>query len=209
VMAVRTRLTRPRPTWRAPLGLLLVWALALATARADEPATRVPNLSEGRRVRVTAVEAIGQSSRPSIRGTLVELGPDRLVVSIPDDFRGVPVQFPLPTISKIEVSRGYRRHVGVGAVVGFVAGAAVGALLTRGRPGVSCAVPPNPCGVDSTAPVAVGFGLAFGSVGALVGHGIRTEQWSRVALPALPDPAVDLVGPLLLGRPERRVFLGP
>jgi hypothetical protein len=108
-------------------------------------------------------------------------------VVIDGDLGGVPVDVPVRAISKIEMSRGHKRHALAGALAGFVAGAAFVLVVAHSIPnGGSCpATHPYDCG-SSVVPASLGFGFVTASIGGLVGYSIRTEQWSRVDLPA-PD----------------------
>ena len=87
-------------------------------------------------------------------------------------------------IEKVEVSEGLRRHVGLGALIGFLSGAAMGATYGETSPDRWCS---GDCGHDK----AVAFGVLFGIIGAvpgaLVGAVVRTEEWVEVAPNILYD----------------------
>jgi hypothetical protein len=129
----------------------------------------------------------GQSGHRSIRGTLVALSHDSLGVAIDGDLGGAPVQMPVRAISKIELSRGHKRHALAGALAGFVTGAVFALVMTQSIPsGGTCTTTHPNCGGSSVVPVSLGVGLVTASIGGLVGYSIRTEQWRRVDPPP-PD----------------------
>ena len=185
-MKEATRFAGPRTAPLVLLGLVLAHALALGTARADDASGPPSALATGRRVRVTAVLA-GPVSHRSIRGTLVALSHDSVGVVIDGDLGGVPVDVPVRAISKIEMSRGHKRHALAGALAGLVTGAVFVLVLTQVIPsgGAACTTTNPNCG-SNFVPASVGLPLVTASIGGLVGYSIRTEQWSRVDLPA-PD----------------------
>lgn len=185
-----TRIAGPRTAAQALLSMVLAQALTLGTARADDAPGLPSAVAPGQRVRVTA-EVRGQSSHHSIRGTLVALTHDSVGVVIDGDLGGAPVQLPVRAISKIEVSRGHKRHALAGALAGFavgVAGAAFALILAEAiRGGAACTTTNPDCNSNrGLAAGALEFGLVTTSIGGLVGYSVRTEQWRRVDLPA-PD----------------------
>jgi len=139
---------------------------------------------------VTA-ELAGPLSHRSIRGTLVALSHDSVGVVLDGDLGGVPVDLPVRAISKIEVSRGHKRHALAGTLAGFavgVVGAAFALILAESiTAGFACTTTNPDCGSNrGLAAGALQFGLVTTSIGGLVGYSVRTEQWRRVDLPA-PD----------------------
>jgi hypothetical protein len=132
-------------------------------------------LTPGSRVRVSHPFA-------GIRtGTVVALTPDTLEMRLGED--SVSVHLPLVEVTRLEVSRGKRRHMS-DAAVGLVVGAAVGAVA-------GYATGDNDCSheficFDRSATAAIG-GIFFGGLGGVIGlvkGVIPTETWERVPLQA-------------------------
>jgi hypothetical protein len=162
----------------ALLGVVLVQPLARGeAAQAEGPPAGGPALAVGVRVRVTA--ATGQKVVGSIRGTLIALDDDLMTVAIDDGRGSAPLQLPIRTVSKVEVSRGRKDNALVGAIVGLAGGAALGSSYPS-VVSADCTVGHPNCG-GSLQP---GLTLAVAGIGAVlgafVGHLIRTERWTRV-----------------------------
>lgn len=141
--------------------LALLMTLPLAQA------TPVSPLTPGTRVRVTVREASGERT---VTGPLRTFDSQALTLT---SNGARHVSLPRSTITKIEVSRGHRRRVGEGALVGAVAGLAVFALIEA-----SCTGECEPA--ENRAALAAGA-VAVGAVaGAGVGALARSERWEPV-----------------------------
>ncbi len=177
-------------TWVTTTSLL---AVAVGAAAQDAgPATRTPvpppfQLPAGAKVRLTStilpggvvVGRIGSSTDDALG--LVLPGPD-------DSPFGTPVLVPRASVTRIQVSLGYKRHTLQGAILGAVAGAALGAAWE---------VDPATCDSYSSdtfcsrgEAVAAGS-LGFAVIGALVGHIVKTERWQNVSVEALAPRSSD------------------
>ncbi len=153
--------------WLGTIALLL----SPTVAWSQEPSSIVP----GSRIRITQLEA-GKSRRRS--GTVVTAAADTVVLR-PDGL-GATATVSLARISRLEVSRGRKRHIAVGVGVGFLAGVGTGALVG------ALACKDHGCldGSDEMGALVVALGAGIGGVvGMLVGGGIgahRTDMWETV-----------------------------
>ncbi len=131
----------------------------VAAISAQEP----PQVEPGARVRVTAAD---NAIRNRV-GTLRVLNADSIVL---ED----GLMLPLASVTRLEVSR-RTANVTPGVVVGFLAGAAIGAVwgasATRGIEEGATAITLLAAGIGSV----VGAGI-----GGIVGLGIRTDRWEEV-----------------------------
>ncbi|HEY5545137.1 MAG TPA: hypothetical protein VIK50_03710 [Gemmatimonadaceae bacterium] len=129
----------------------------------------------GARIRVTALGAVGAPRS----GTVVTTAADTVVLRL--DSGGETVPIPFSGISLLEVSRGFRRHGGDGAKVGFLVGSLTSLILSC-PPGKGCDAPPGSWERLSiiTGVLAVG-GLGM-IVGAAAGSTVKTDIWE--ALPS-------------------------
>ena len=142
-------------------------------------------LTPGSRVRFSHP---GEGTRT---GTVVAFTTDTLEVRLAG--RGEPARLPLDQLTRLDVSRGKRRHM-ARAGVGFVVGVGVGAVggYVSGtndcsRQGLFC--------IDRRGSAFLG-GAFFGAIGGVIGlvaGVIPTETWSRV--PLVP-PRVSLIAPV-------------
>ena len=162
----------------------LVAVLAVApfsAVTAQEP----PPVKVGDRVRVTAPN-LGINKRT---GVLQVVGDDTLVVDT--------MRLALASMTRLEVSRGWKRHTGkavrYGLVLGFVAGGLLGEHTNEPPPpceGKFCSTfdPDLPNTLDRVARTLIGAGIGAGigaAAGALVGFAIKTEQWEEAPLDQL------------------------
>ena len=132
-------------------------------------------LTPGTRVRFTHP---GEGART---GTVVALTPDTLEVRLPD--RADAAHVPLDQVARLEVSRGMQRQPLRRAGIGFVVGAAVGAL--------GVAASESDCH-ENSGQICFGAGggamiggIFFGAVGGVLGlvaGVIPSEKWERVTL---------------------------
>jgi len=138
----------------------------------------------GEPVRLTMGSA---ASSPRVAGTLVRQDPDSFWVQLAG--RTAPVSLARSAVARLEVSRGRKRAVGqgalvgagLGAIAGFVAG---GYAASRSR---SCGTPgfADVCYVDWYGQAFRGAlvgGAIGGAVGAAVGYAVRTDRWEGVPL---------------------------
>jgi hypothetical protein len=168
----------------ALLGVVLVQSPEPGKATEGEsPPARREAAAGGVRVRVTT--ARGRKAEGSIRGTLVALNDDLMTVLIDEGRGSAPLQIPIRTVSKVEVSRGRKGHALVGAIAGLLGGAAVGVAFAPAGGSAGCTVDRPYCGESLTPGAALAAAAVGLPLGALVGHLIRTEQWSPVDVHAL------------------------
>jgi hypothetical protein len=144
----------------AALLLVALSALPRGVAAQDTLA-----IEPGERVRLTL------SSGPSdVVGVLVAQDRDSLRVQPQPD--APPLAFARAGVTGVEASLGRHGHAGTGAIVGLLAGGAVGAAL-----GSSCSGDFLCPGAGGGALLLGGTGLLFG---ALVGVFVRSERWEWV-----------------------------
>ncbi len=158
---------------RAVACLLTVVSLVpFATLSAQTP----PLVEPGQRLRVTARDSIGQPSGRLV-GTLVTVTAEHIVV----ERRGDQLTMPRELVTRLEVSRGQRSKRGTGAVIGFLLGAGVGAVV-----GVaSCqADGQGDCRRDAALIGVAAVGALGAGIGAIVGAG-KTDRWEEVPLDQL------------------------
>jgi hypothetical protein len=149
--------------------LAFLAVLPAAPAARGEDGAPIP---AGTRVRLTSMGAAGLSG--TMEGALVRLAPGML--GVVDAERGSLVTVPEATVIRVQTSRGPRRHVRTGFIIGAVTGATAMIAVTGTG---DCSYYMNaPCTLENrVAWVAFGGGF-YGGVGALIGHFIRTEHWS-------------------------------
>jgi hypothetical protein len=157
--------------------LLAVSCFAIAVpARAQDG----PALAAGARVRIT----VPSRNVTKQVGTLQAVLADTLVIDLLGARLGELLRVPLDSVTRLDVSDGRHRQTGRGAGIGFLAGAAVGAIL--GPLTMEC--PDYGCDTSPAVAAVVG-GLALGGLGALVGLGIgaatTSETWKEVPVSAL------------------------
>ncbi len=149
-----------RLIWLGTVALLLSPQIAWS----QEP----PTIAPGSRIRITG---LGGSELRS--GTVVTAGADTVVLRL--DRGGESVPFAFARISRIEVSRGRKGHIGAGVGLGFLAGAGTGAL-------VGALSAPKGTEEGNGVYIALGAGVGAG-IGMLVGAGMgafKTEKWEAV-----------------------------
>lgn len=135
--------------------------------------------------RVRVVQAEGRVN--PIVGRFIRSAPDSIWLTVAE--RKEPLAVPLGPLTKVELSRGHRSRVGVGALVGAVVGTAVTVGFLTGFCGGDTL-----CDGDEQVRAAALLGLPCVAAGAGVGALIRIERWSPVGLGLLPSPAVLRVG---------------
>lgn len=187
-----------RVLWHALLGVALVQLAARGeAAQAGDPPAGGPALAVGVRVRVTTATAL-KAGGP-IRGTLIALDDELMTVAIDDGRGSAPLQLPIRTVSKVEVSRGRKGNALPGAMAGFAGGAAIGFVLIPERPSVvSCPINRPNCPHSTRRPGAVlAVGAVGAALGAFAGQLIPTERWTPVDVPALQITLRPISGPSL------------
>jgi hypothetical protein len=144
---------------------LLLTLPYLACLAGPAHAEDAQSLSAGTLVRVTAPAV----SRKSLTGSIVSATEQEIVLALPDS---EPRTIPRSAVTRLEWSRGYRRHPIPGAVVGgLLGGAFFGAASMALCDAASCSV----------SMAAVGVGFALGALpGAGVGALIKTREWAEV-----------------------------
>ncbi len=149
----------------------------LASTAQETPTAQVP-LQPGERVRVTGhlcqtfFSNCGGARPEHSVGTFVTWNADTLVMESNGDI----IALPLDSVTTLEVSVGRKSHAGVGAGIGGLTGAVIGATVSL----ATCDgfFPPHVCAL-------VGgfvFGAGGALVGVIVGASKKTERWVSVPL---------------------------
>ncbi len=156
-------------TWAA--AWLMVAALAVPAAGADDKASPLSTLVPGDRVRV---EVVGD--RRSLAATIESVTADELVLRSVGTSE--PLRLSLGQLDNLEVARGRRSQWRKGAIIGFVPGALFFGLIGGVLP---CIDRSDPCfeGAWAATGALIGGGLTA-SAGALVGLAFKTDRWVRV-----------------------------
>ena len=156
---------------------LLIAALALTPLATVMAQLQPSPLEPGQRVRVTAPDL---GIRKQV-GRFEALRGDTLVVAAADS----TMTFPVASVTRLELSRGQKSMAGRWAGIGFVSGAAFGAII-----GFVSGDPPRTCDLCPTAEQKAACGaIVFGGIGALIGRGAgashKTDRWEEVPLDKL------------------------
>ena len=161
------------------IAALLLLVLARPDALMGQAAAPAASLRSGARVRIARI-----AEKPLVATVVARVG-DTLVVRAPG--LAMPLAVPLAEISQLDVSTGRHRNVGKGALIGIVAGGAVGAGLGAAtyQPCTStefmgCLLAPSDRGEAVTVGGVVGGVLGL-VVGSLIGAA-RQDTWKRVPL---------------------------
>jgi len=189
-----SRFLRPRFGAASKLSVIAV-LLGFALPNGITAQERSP-VVEGARVRVSATEFGGKWCT----GTLVEWSTDTLTVNC---WRTVErsweeAEFPLSSITSVEVSRGRKSNVGKGALIGGLIGAGAGLAI-----GLSTAnVVEEATTIDEEASItiwsAVALGLVGAGVGVLIGSASTGDRWEKVPLDRLKVSIVPTQGAVVL-----------
>jgi hypothetical protein len=170
---------------RAVTSMLTVSLLVpLAALSAQEQ----PPVEAGSRIRVTA-PTVGADE---LVGMCVEVDATRLRVQAEE--QASPLTISLTDVTRLEVSQGRKSNALAGLGIGFLGGAAIGAVLgsaagrEEGGPETLCTGDKTECAVFGAA---VG-GVAFGAIGAGIGALAKTERWEEVPLDRLRVSIVPL-----------------
>jgi hypothetical protein len=164
--------------------LVALMALSLAASRGLAQPQRT-DLETGARVRLTSPTL--RSDQQVVR--IVSLTSD--TVAFRSDQNPTIRSLALNDISAVEVSLGERRRTGQGAIIGFLAGAAIGGVLGYTIADESCVPTVFGCGeIFSPGESAGVLGLVGGAAGLLVGTTMgwfaKSERWRRLPLNAHP-----------------------
>ena len=157
---------------------ILVAVLAFVPL-ASVTAQEAPPVKVGDRVRVTA---------PGVRrreGTVQLLTTDSLVMR--PGYGAWPVAIPLASVTRLEVSRGQKSRMGLGAGIGLLGGGSLGYLISSGRIGARCSgssfLVPSP---EACIQLATVGGAVVGTlIGLVVGAVFTTYRWEEVPLDQL------------------------
>ena len=160
--------------------------LVLGGSRLDLSAqVQVSEPPTNSRVRISAPEV---SPEPII-GTIVEKRPETWIVGF-DNPDVEPLEVPLATVNRLEVSRGLQRNISRGLGYGALAGSVVGVLMgfvvgdddcSREREAGSFCLEVMSAG-DKAAVFGFTFGLLGGAIGAVSGLS-PSEKWEEAVLP--------------------------
>jgi len=153
----------------------LLFLTLLAVPQAGFTAESGPSDLAGSRVRLSA-PPLGPRK---VAGTLVEAQGDTLLFAV--DHQSARTRIPTASLTGLEVSRGMHSHVwrgvGIGFVVGALAGGVVGYSLAHRPPSDDGDYGPLVGAVGAVIVGSVGIG-----VGAIVGSR-QTERWERLSIP--------------------------
>lgn len=162
---------------RAPLSSLcpLILCLVSSQVKAQTSPTSASALPRVRLVDVT-------NGRPLVTGALTGRAGDTLLI-MPDSTEGEPQRFSLSSTLRVEHSIGMQRRTmqgfGVGALIGGITGALIGASSSNKKP--DC--PPDQliCGNFGPSPSASGgavlLALPGAIIGAIAGYNTLREGW--------------------------------
>lgn len=154
-----------------PAVLLVV---PFATVFAQE---QMPLPQPGERIRLMACTPVCED----LEGTCEALSGDTLRVRIEE--RATPTAISLASVLKLEVHRGQKSNVGTGAIMGFVLGAAAGAIAGV----VFCSN--EHCSGVTPGQAALYAGAVAGAGGAVLGAGLgaltKRDRWEEVPLDRL------------------------
>jgi hypothetical protein len=160
------------------LPLLLALIIPLA-AEGQQPGTPDP----GARVRVTVAADEGRPTR--IVGTLVALTRDEITLRSPAD-DGLEFRVPRISVTQVEVSQGQRTRWLRGLGLGFLGGAAAGAVF-----GFVLDEDGNDLRPEHAAAAGAVFGgIAGGLIGTVAGATTRVDRWC--ALPLTSESRVSI-----------------
>lgn len=152
----------------SPRGVLRVVPVLLCLQTLRASADELAVVREGAKVRVWSPQ--GQISGHV--GRLVTVDEKTLTVDLGD--AATPTVLERALVTRIQVSQGRKRHVALGALIGFATGAALGALIYANTEDAG-----ECCAPEVFAGVTGGLGaLAGGLVGAVT----KTERWQDVPL---------------------------
>lgn len=156
--------------------------------RAQGPPPEPPTDS---RVRITAPDLRADP----IVGTIVEKKAETWIVD-----SGIaevdPLEVPLASVTRVEVSQGLETHVAKGLGIGVLAGSVMGVLIGYAQGDDDCSADREAGSFclevmsagDKAAAFGFGLGLVGGAIGAVSGL-FPTEKWEEAAL---PQPALGL-----------------
>ena len=158
---------------------VIIFSVPLIAQQQTLPESLLP----GNRVRVTAPQFFQKIkiSQPSkkiacVVGTVMATNADTLFLKVENQPESLIMSVPFASLRKLEVSRGRQPQVLTGAGVGFVVGAAAGALLFKGSSEHDLS--------DRDARL-IGAGLLGISgtlIGAVIGANKRGDRWEEVPL---------------------------
>jgi len=157
---------------KATRTIALGLSLVAATAGVGEAQDAAVSLSPGATVRL-AEAATGSR----LKGTVLEVSPEFLLVRT--EPTAAPRRFDLAHLHSLEVSTGRKGNVGRGALIGFLPGAVVGAVL----PGFGC---DGDCSGYIPASMAI-VGATTALIGAAIGAAVKTERWQPLHLSGAPS----------------------
>jgi hypothetical protein len=153
----------------------LVPFVALLTLPCTVAYGQTTPLATGNRVQVTSPA----HRADKVVGTVLAIQNDTLVLQV--EKITDPVRLPFSAITKIQVSRGQRRRVGDGLIMGGAIGAGVGMLLGFAAGDDDPGILAMSAG-DKAAIGAVLLGVAGAGLGGLLGARSTKERWEPVPL---------------------------
>ena len=177
-------------SWLSVISVLLGFALPTGITAQERPP-----VVEGARVRVSATEFGGKWCT----GTLVDWSADTLTARCwrTRERQWEEFEFPVSSISSLEVSRGKKSNVGKGALIGGLLGA--GAGLVGGLAVANLAEGlDEPSSTDITLTYTVLFGLVGAGLGAIIGSASKSDLWEEVPLDRLKVSVLPTKGAVVL-----------
>ena len=155
--------------------------ISVANLQAQES----PSIQSGARVRVSAS---GEAYRGLI-GTVS--GYDSWSIGIKPDNEQSSVWVPLNSVTRLQQSRGQKSNTRKGALIGLLAGGAVGAVVgafayeeCQEVGFMACFMSPGSAG-ETAALGGLAGGLLGAGIGALIGASSKTDRWEEVPLDRL------------------------
>ena len=152
---------------------------------------QAPSLQPATRVRLTVpcdlkAQPTAAERRAGCRfeGKFVTLRADTITLAMAES----TTSYGLNSISRLEVSRGYRSHWLVGAGAGFLVGAGVTFVVLNGGGSTSiCDQSANQDAISSGECIGLAAlgGVAGAGLGAIIGGLVRTERWQDVPVKRL------------------------
>ena len=158
---------------RMAFSSILAACSLLAVAPASQAQINALEVPPGSRVRVktAAVPDVWQT------GTLTAWRQDSLDLGIDGGWNRT---IPLPDLVALEISRGSKSNAGKGALIGGIAGAAIGVASSIA---IAIADPPEGAGVGEYAVYSLVVTAAGAGIGGIVGSLARSERWEDVERP--------------------------
>jgi hypothetical protein len=153
----------------------LVLFQALLALPCTSALAQAPELARGSRVQVTSPSHAANR----LVGTVLSTNGDTLVLAVAGITESI--RLPWSGLTEVQVSRGQRRHVGEGMLMGGAIGVGLGVLLGLASGDDDPGILALSAG-DKAAIGGVLFGVVGLGIGGLIGARSTRERWEQVAL---------------------------